>query len=646
MSDEELADMTDYFQSLSTSELETLRDDYAEAYTNGDPIVSDAIYDVLILELRNRGSQAVNKVGATPRDSQVKKKLPVYMGSLDKLTPGDVSALQRWKESYPDEEYVIMDKLDGMSCLLTRTGGEVQMYSRGDGVMGTDISHNAKYLRLPLLPATSPFLYRGELIMKKKIFEDLFAKEYRNARNMVTGMATALTDRPFLSHVSFVVYEIYEKAMKGNPLPLKRASVPPIPSLLALNGAEIAWFALVKKKDLTMETLQRLFLERKRDSEYSIDGLVVRPARLPVTWDDQSQDNPKYAFAFKMLIAEDVYETTVTHVEWNLSKRGVYKPIVHFQPVQTEDVTMSKATGHNASYILDNKIGEGARIMVTRSKGVIPYIVRVLQPGKETELPKGGMWDATHTNWGASSDDRADCDMCIKQLTAFFAGLKAKHMAEQTIRKIYEAGFDTLLKILAMQKEDFETVPGIQAKGAERLYISIHESLQNKTDAEILGASGILGFGMGVKRCEALLKGCPDLFTIAFSEPKNKVLERINSIPGFSDKLSSMIYDTLAPAKATLEALAVYRIVPVAVSQVPALAPPSFERFRGKKVVISGTRDPTLIKSLEAVGAVVTGSVSGKTDFVISYGDETTSKVQKARELGIPVVTKGELTRD
>ena len=236
-------------------------------------------------------------------------------------------------------------------------------------------------------------------------------------------------------------------------------------------------------------------INSKKKSKYEIDGLIVQPN---VSYERNTFGNPTYAFAFKMRFSDNLIEANVLGVEWNVSKWGVLKPRVEIIPVQLGGVTITWATGFNAKYIVEKFIGPGAVIQITRSGDVIPYIVSVIKKAKEPDMP-----DISYT-WNESkvdiqTDEYSDTSS-VKRIASFFAELGIKHVGEKNVQKIYESGFDTLIKIISATEDDFAKIPGFGKKMAERTFTNIHDGLKDVSLSLLLGASGVFGFGMGTKK--------------------------------------------------------------------------------------------------------------------------------------------------
>ena len=179
-------------------------------YNTGNPILTDAVYDIIEDILRERSpNNKVLKVGA-PIPTKEKVKLPYWMGSMDKLKP-NTGKVSKWAVKYQGP-YFISEKLDGISALLhVDSKSDIKFYTRGNGTYGQNITHLLKYVKVPLktLKRVGEIAIRGELIISKKTFQDKYANDNSNARSMVSGLANSKTINPVIAQdIDFVVYEI------------------------------------------------------------------------------------------------------------------------------------------------------------------------------------------------------------------------------------------------------------------------------------------------------------------------------------------------------------------------------------------------------------------------------------------------------
>jgi hypothetical protein len=199
---------------------------------------------------------------------------------------------------------------------------------------------------------------RGELIISKDNWE-LVKEHGSNARNLVAGLINSkILKKDLLRYIDFVVYEVIDEK----------------------NSLKKLKFNVVKHtevSDLSIDSLYDLYKKWKDESNYEIDGLIIRHNE---NYKRKEGENPKYSFAFKSLNMHKEVEVIVSDIEWNISKDKYLKPIVKFNEISLNGVKIKQATGFNADFILKNKIGIGSRIIIIRSGDVIPHIKEVLSP--------------------------------------------------------------------------------------------------------------------------------------------------------------------------------------------------------------------------------------------------------------------------
>lgn len=617
-----MVELKKYFNEEKLSLLHKLKLYLDDLYYNtGQTTVEDIKYDLLKDILKTRDPKYVPPVGAKLRDGDNRVKLPFWLGSADKITPSEPDTLARWKKENRANNYVISAKLDGVSCLLVNKDGVLNLYTRGDGEVGADISYLAKYFNIPKLETN--IAVRGELIMPKSVFEKKHKTTYKNPRNMVSGLLGGKTSRKGLDDIHFVVYEIVGDSM---PEPSKQ-----LKKLLKI-GFEVVRHEIVDS--LTMDELAKMYPRFRNESKYELDGLIVQ-ANNP--YDRNFSGNPDYMFAFKMITEEDIHETTVKEIEWNMSKWGQLKPVVIVEPVEASGVTMTRATAHNAKFIEDNNLGPGAIIKITRSKEVIPYIVEVVVQADEPQMPDVDyVWDNTHVNVSARKYDEI---MCVKLISGFFAKLGIKHVSEATISKMFANGLDNLLKIISASKKRLLEVPEFQEKSAERIYTNIHNGLQHIKISTVLGASGVLGFGIGTKRMDALLLDIPDILSLYKKKSHQEMRDIIMKVEGFSYITADKIAGNLKFADLLIQKLSKYATFQEQVRVSDSL--------KGHKIVMTGFRDKKLEENIAERGGKVVGSVSKNTTILVvaNKGGKLTGKLQKASQLGISVYEREEFVK-
>jgi DNA ligase (NAD+) len=619
-----------FLNSASTEQLHDMKLLFDDLYYNAETDLEDWRYDMLKETLIERDPEYSVPVGSKLRENEVEIKLPYWLGSMDKIKRGEEEQLEKWKRSVNKEkkenvEYIVSDKLDGVSCLLvTNEEGNVSLYTRGDGTIGKDITYISRYINC--IPKNLPpnLNVRGELVMSKKNFQKMEGEKV-SSRNTVSGLVKAKTARKALRDVDFVAYEIiHEGEMEKLSEQYDR--------LIEMDFRVVQNFTL---SILDGESLEREIQMRKEKSYYEIDGLVIQ---IDDKYKRNVDRNPKYSFAYKSDIS---IETTVIEVEWNISMFGKLKPRVKIEPVFLSGATINYATGHNAAFIEKNEIGPGARIEIIRSGEVIPRIMEVLVP-----CPNGPSMPNIPYRWDdeVTTDEKGEeihvdvfalnpgSEINVKILMHFMKTMKVKHVSEQTIRKMVEHGWTNVEKILNASKEEILELPGFKDKLVERTYTNLHEAMKDVDISTIMAASNAFGFGVGVKRMKLMNKEYPELYREYGEYDVDDLLNRIQKVEGFSGVMANKIVDGLP--KFTIFMRKIEKHVTIKKEEKKERK----KNLEGMKVVCSGFRG-IFDEEIEARGGKVTTSISKSTNILIIKEMSNSSKVQKAVDLGIRVYT-------
>ena len=603
----------EYLKSVEEDNLATMLLTANDAYYNTKtPLLTDIQFDILkeYISTNYPSNEVIHMIGAPIKKNKV--KLPYFMGSMDKIKP-DTDYLEKWKKKYKGV-YIISGKLDGISGLYDTTGDEPKLYTRGNGIYGQDISHMIPYLKLPI---TKGIVIRGELIMKKEVFEKKYKKTAANARNLVAGIANQKKKEPSkYRDIDFVSYEVI--------IP----DVSPLEQMKLLDKENVVNVKWECSKDVTNKMLSDILVDWRTNYIYEIDGIIVTDNKKY----ERKDKNPEHSFAFKMILSDQIAEANVVDVLWEPSKHGYLKPRVRIEPVYIGGAKIEYATGFNGSYIRDNKIGVGAVIKLIRSGDVIPYILSVTTPAPEPKMPDVPYsWTDTDIDI-ILKDVKTNLLVQEKRITAFFKGLEVDGLSSGNVKRIMQAGYDTIPKILKMKESDFLKVEGFKERMSKKVYNSIHKQLEKASIAKIMGVTNIFGRGLGEKRIDLIFEHYPDILTSKESDEKK--LEKILSIKGFAEKTAKQFIKHLGTfndfVKETNIKLNKYESKEVATDS----------KLSGKKIVLTGFRDKTLQEVIEYLGGKISNSVSKNTFVVIVKDkDEETGKTEKAKKVGVPIMS-------
>ena len=244
-------------------------------------------------------------------------------------------------------------------------------------------------------------------------------------------------------------------------------------------------------------------------------------------------------------------------------------------------------------------------------------------------------WNKTNVDIYALENSNT---VCIKLLTFIFSKLKIKYVSNSTVEKLYDNGFDNIIKIISATKDDFKKIEGFGNKVGERTYDNIHNSLKDVSIPLILGSSGIFGFNIGVRRIELLFVEYPDILTIYKKKSKNELTRMINSIKGFSNITTEKIVDNLKWADKFITLLRKHITFKVDEKNSGDL-----NNLNNMIIVFSGFRDADMEEDIKKRGGKVTTSISKNTTLlIVNKKDVKNSKYIKALELKVPILTKEE----
>jgi DNA ligase (NAD+) len=621
--------MIDY-KKLDKNELVALLKKSDNQYHNlGEPMFSDIEYDEIKEYLRkiDKNNEYFKHVGAEITDKDSKVKLPYFLGSQDKIKD-DVKTLEKWLKKYNDPfSYIISEKLDGISCLVVYNKDSVKIYTRGDGTYGQDITKIKDEIKgLPKLKTTAKIAVRGELIINKTNWLKI-AHKGTTARNVVAGFVNSKKiDKEIAEYVEFIAYDVLEPRTKIED---------------ALINAKKYKFNVVKfiKIDrLTISELYELYKDWKNESKYEIDGLVITHNDL---YKLKSGENPKYSFAFKSLAMHEEVKVIVKDVEWNISKDKYLKPIVKFDEIKLNGVKIKQATGFNAEYISKNNIGIGSKIIIIRSGDVIPHIKEVLTPStnKKPLLPSVPfIWNGKDI---ILDDDNKNREQDIKTYTHFMKSLNIKGIGEGIITKLYDNSFDTLIKIINITKSELLKIDGFKEKSAENLIKALGE-IKTKTCVELMSASNLFGRGMGEKKLNLIIDKYPYICNNQKKASEIK-LDDIKKINGMGDKSSLLFITNLKEFYKFYNSLNITIVPEETKEEIKKQKIPIQNKYKNNIYVFSGIRDKDLEKIIIASGGTIGTTVTRKTTLlIVKSNDDETTKVKKAIEFNIPIITYDE----
>ncbi len=599
-----------------------------EYYKSGNPILTDNIYDIVkeYLENINPTHPILKSVGTSQGN---KVKLPFYMASLDKIK-NDEKTLEKFKNSYKDE-YIISDKLDGISALLYKNNNVLSLYTRGDGEKGQDITHLINFIK-NVKDIPNNYAVRGELLMSKIDFEKVSSKG-ANARNMVAGLVNSkVPNLELTKYIQFIAYELIEPYV----IPEEQFKILKNINLKTVNNIKIT------ESNLNINKLSDILDERRKLSEFEIDGIVIfNNKKYP-----RNNENPKHAFAFKNINTMEKVEVIVTKVEWNLTKDNYLIPVVNFNPVHLNGVMVKKATGFNAKYIKTNKIGPGSQIIIMRSGDVIPHIVDIIteSANKEPQMPDTKyLWTDSGVNIIIEKENNDyDEEIKEKQLKYFFEKVDFKYISEGNISKLYKNGFKSVKEVLTINKLDIQTI--FKEKMGEKLYNSIQEGKLKLNILLIMEASNTLGRGLAEKKLKLITENIPKILTNKYIP----TIDELIKIKGIETKTAELFISNLPKFFEFIKENELEDYLNQNQEIKTNLIPKIKTNFDISKIniVFTGIRDKELEILIEHNGGKVSNSITKNVTHIIAKDiNENTSKIVKGRELNIKIITLEEFKK-
>ena len=593
-------------------------------YNSNNPLLTDNEFDIIkeYAETKYEQNEILQQIGAPV--SRNKVKLPFNMPSMDKIKP-DTNILDKWKKKYKGP-YVLSCKLDGVSGLYTTQGTTPKLYTRGDGKIGQDISHLIPYLKLPKV---KDVVVRGEFIIKKQTFDQKYKHSFANPRNMVSGIINSKQVDKKIQDLDFIAYEMIVPSLK------------PSSQMKKLEELSFQVVQNVVQKDVTNEYLSSVLVDWRTNYMYEIDGIIVGDDHIY----PRTDKNPEHAFAFKMVISDQVAEAKVVDVEWNISKTGYLKPRVEIEPIRLGGVTIKHATGFNGNFIESNKIGIGAIIEIIRSGDVIPYIKSVITPAETAKMPNiPYKWTTTKIDIMIDNMDTSEV-LQEKRIVNFFTTLEVENLSSGNVKRIMKAGYDTIPKILRMSKQDFGKVEGFKEKMAEKVHRGIQDKVKNASLVQIMVASNTLGRGLGEKKLTPIMNTFPGIFTS--SESKQSKISKLQTINGIGkENATSFVENMDAFMKFLKDTKLEYKLSAKPPSPSPQKSVNKNHPLYGQKVVMTKVRDAEIIAALKNNGGELVDNVKkGILAVVTKNTQEVSNKINKAKEMNIPIMNVEEFKK-
>lgn len=642
-------------------------------YVLDAPEITDAEYDRMMVRLRELEARYPDSIPPDSPTQRVGGRASSQFTEVRHLEPllslGNVFSAEelrafdeRVRSGLPagsKVEYVMEPKIDGLACSLIYENGKlVRAATRGDGVVGENVTANVRTIRsIPLTlkvpegEAVPELLdVRGEVYMPRQAFMRLNEQraergesEFANPRNAAAGSLRQLDPQVTASRsLSFFAYYLVGDGAQ----PKHSESL----ALLARYGFKVSEnYKVVENIDEAIKYIGD-FNELRQGLSYDTDGAVIKvndvyqQRILGATGKD-----PRWATAYKY--PPEQAETTLEDIDWRVGRTGVLTPTAVLTPVKLSGSVISRATLHNEDFIRAKDIRIGDRVVINKAGEIIPEVLRVVaekRTGDEKEVeipnvcPECGWRVERQGEEAAIRCTNPHCPALGREGLIHFVSRDAMNIdgcGPSVINALLDAGLvRDAADLYSLRKEDLLKLERMGEKSADNLLAALAESKKNELD-KLLFALGIRHVGAKVARILATEFGSMEKLQQA--QP-----EELAQIRDIGDKIAESAVTWLnVPANIDL----VERLAAAGLTMT--FTPPASQEdnpFFGKTLVFTGTM-PTLGRAeaktmAQDVGAKVSGSVSKKTDYVIA-GAEAGSKLEKAQQLGVTVIDEAEFLR-
>lgn len=583
------------------------------------------------------------KVGYEAVDTLPKEMHQRPMLSLDKTKDREVL-----RSFIGDHPTLLSWKMDGLTIVLTYRDGELlKAVTRGNGTVGEVITNNARVFKnIPLrIPFQGELVLRGEAIITYSDFEKINASiqdvdaRYKNPRNLCSGSVRQLNNEITAQrNVRFYAFALVsaedEDMHNSNEYRMK---------WLRAQGFEVVEYRVVTGE--TLDEAMDYFGKAVTTNDFPSDGLVA-------LYDDIAYGEslgstakfPRNAFAFKW--ADEMRETTLLEMEWSPSRTGLINPIAVFEPVELEGTTVSRASVHNVSIVKELALGIGDTVRVYKANMIIPQIAENLTRSGNLEIPRICPVCGQEARIKKENDVESlycmNPDCVAKKIKAFtlFVSRDAMNidgLSEATLEKFIARGFihdfGDIFEI-SRYKDEIIDMEGF----GEKSYINLTESIERARETTLPRVIYSLGIAnIGLANAKVICR----YFDYDLEKIRNADLEEVSAIDGIGPVIAASLTDYFSGKgnDQKLDHLLGYL-------HIKAEEQGAEQIFSGMNFVITGSVEHfsnrgELKEFIEARGGKVTGSVTGKTNYLINNDTmSNSSKNKKAKELGIPIISE------
>ncbi|MCC8142350.1 MAG: NAD-dependent DNA ligase LigA [Lachnospiraceae bacterium] len=650
-------------------ELKSVIDHHMDLYYNEDaPEIEDYEYDQLMQRLKEieaahpdwvTPESPTQKIGGTAkREAGVSVEHHVPMLSIqDVFTKEEVSDwVEEVRRMHPDARFCVEEKIDGLSMSLRYQDGDLVLAeTRGDGLIGEDVTPNAlvipdvkHHIDLP-----GYLEIRGEVYMSHEEFERFNEKQEEegkkpaaNPRNLAAGTLRQL-DSSVVKERGLRMFIFNVQDASDNGIDLMRSHAEGMDSLCK-KGIVTVGHTLCETAAEVMDAIDAIG-ESRGELSFDIDGAVVKIDQIAYRQDFPA--GSKYSaghIAYKYPPEEK--EVVIDRIEIGVGRTGkmTFRAIFK-EPVRLCGTNVQKATLHNADYIRELGVSEGCHAICRKQGEIIPAIIRVTQPGERefeppTKCPVCGSPLVKEEGTCDIYCENPSCPAQLKRTLTYFAGKDAmdiKNFGEKYIESLVDQGYIQDIPDIYRLKEHRDELieKGIlgRDKNTDRILDSIELSKQNEPDRLL---TGFAIRNVGRISAREIMRHYHSLWDLA-----DATVEELTKLPDVGEITARSIHNFYADEK-HLEMLR--QLEEMGVNAVVRKGPDENapRPLAGLTIVVTGTLEhfgrSEITEFIEQNGGKCTGSVSKKTDYLVA-GENAGSKLDKARDLGIPVISEQEL---
>ena len=616
----------------------------------------DALYDQLAAMEKETGMTLAGSPTVTVGYEAV-EELPKERHESPMLSLAKTKEREELRDWLQEKEAILSWKLDGLTIVLTYAAGKLaKAVTRGNGEVGEVVTNNARtLLNLPLqIPCQGELVLRGEAVITYSDFEKINEEipeaeaKYKNPRNLCSGSVRQLnneiTAKRKVRFIAFSLVTCKAGETEGGKQPDFANSREKQLDFLRTQGFEVVESKIVNK-DTILEAIDD-FAEKIKTYDVPSDGLVLAYCDLEYGKSlGRTSKFPRDSIAFKW--ADEIRETTLKEIEWSPSRTGLINPVAVFEPVELEGTTVSRASVHNISIMKGLELGIGDRITVYKANMIIPQIAENLTKSGVKDIPQvcpacGGKTHIQKVNEvEVLTCMNEDCQAKkIKSFTLFVSrdALNIDGLSEATLEKFIGKGFIHSFSdifLLDRYKDEITQMEGFGEKSYKNLMESI-EKARNTTLPRLIYGLGITGIGL------ANAKVICRHYDYDLEAMKRADKEELSEIDGIGEVLGEAFSSYFAKEENVEQLERLRKELEIEKQPINEME----QSLLGMTFVITGSvehfANRNEIKELiEGRGGKVTGSVTGKTSYLINNDISSNSgKNKKAKELGIPIISE------